>query len=351
MKGKRTIVVGGGQAGLATARCLQRRGIEPVVLDAATEVGASWRRRYDSLRLFTPAQYDGLPDFAFPAPADTYPTKDAVADYLGEYARRFAIDVRLEHHVDHLRRPQPRGPFEFIIGDRSMEADRVVVATGALQRAWRPAFADALSEGITQVHSIDYRNPSSIVGDTVLIVGAGNSGAQIAEELVASGTFGDVAISIGEMPRRLPQRVLGRDIFWWLQRTGVLDRTRDSTDSPETTVGAIPLIGSDLPGLIKAGQIRRIPRIMHADSQGLHDASGRSHNPKTVIWATGFRNDFTWIDIDDALDDRSQPQHERGISTTVPGLGFIGLPGLHTKGSGFLGFVGRDAEHLARHLA
>lgn len=99
MKG-RTIVVGGGQAGLAAARCLQRRGIEPVVLDAGTEVGASWRRRYDSLRLFTPAQYDGLPDFAFPAPADTYPTKDAVADYLGEYVRRFAIDVRLEHHVD-----------------------------------------------------------------------------------------------------------------------------------------------------------------------------------------------------------------------------------------------------------
>lgn len=349
MKG-RTIVIGGGQAGLATARCLQRAGIEPVVLDAGTEVGESWRRRYDSLRLFTPAQYDGLPDFAFPAPADTYPSKDAVADYLGEYARRFMIDVQLDHRVDHLRRSRPLAPFELTIGGRTTEAEQVVVATGALQRAWRPGFADELPDGITQIHSADYRNPSSVVGDTVLIVGAGNSGAQIAEELVASGTCHEVAISIGETPKRLPQRVLGRDIFWWLQRTGVLDRTRDSNSSSETTVGAIPLIGSDLPRLTKTGKVRRIPRIVNADSQGLHDASGRAHHPTTVIWATGFRNDFTWIDIDGALDDRGQPQHERGISTTVPGLGFIGLPGLHTKGSGFLGFVGRDAEHLAHHL-
>lgn len=341
-------IIGGGQAGLAIARCFQRQGIEPVVLDAADRTGEAWRHRYDSLRLFTPAQYDGLPDLPFPAPRDTHPSKDDVAAYLETYARHFDIDVRHGCRVEALRRPSPGRPFELDVTGGAVAADRVIVATGALQHPHRPALPGEPPAEVVQLHSSAYRNPADITGRRVLIVGAGNSGAQIAEDL--AGRF-DVTISFESLPRRLPQRVLGRDIFWWLDHLGVLDRTSDPTHGPAAAVGAIPLIGSSLPRLLRSGTVRRAARIERADSAGFHDAASTIHLPDTVIWATGFRNDFSWIDIPGALDDQGQPIHHRGLSTTTSGLGFIGLPGLHTKGSAFLGFVGRDAAHLAEALA
>lgn len=339
-------VIGGGQAGLAVARCLQREGVEPVVLDAADRVGDTWRRRYDSLRLFTPAQYDALPDLAFPAPPDTYPSKDDVANYLADYAERFGIDVRSGCRVDRLTWSAESSTFRLATGDRQSDASTVVVATGALQLPWRPAFAAGLTAEIAQMHAADYRNPACVVGRRVLVVGAGNSGGQIAEELAAIGSF-EVTISFGELPKRFPQRLLGRDIFWWFERWGVMDRTRQEAGSSEAAVGAVPLIGSRLPKLVRSGQVRRAVPIVGAGDAGLHAADGTVHRPDTVIWATGYRNDFTWIDIPDVLDDDGQPRHDRGISTTTTNLAFIGLPGLHTKGSAFLGFVGRDAEHVA----
>jgi len=319
------------------------------VLDAAVKVGDSWRHRYDSLRLFTPAQYDSLPDLAFPAPRDSYPSKDDVATYLAGYAERFGIDIRSGCRVDRLTWSAESSTFGLTSGERQFEASTVVVATGALQVPWRPAFAPGLTSDVAQMHAADYRNPACVVGRRVLIVGAGNSGGQIAEELAANDMF-DVTISFGELPKRFPQRLLGRDIFWWFQRWGVMDRTRENAGSSEAAVGAVPLIGSQLPKLVKTGQVRRASPIVDADHVGLHAADGTTHRPDTVIWATGYRNDFTWIDIPDVLDEHGQPRHDRGISTTKSNLAFIGLPGLHTKGSAFLGFVGRDAEHIARRL-
>ena len=342
-------VIGGGQAGLAVARCLQRHGVEPVVLDAAERVGDAWRHRYDSLRLFTPAQYDALPDLAFPATADTYPSKDDVANYLAAYAEHFGIDIRSGCRVDRLTWCAESSTFRLTSGDRQFDAPTVVVATGALQHPWRPAFAAGLTADVTQPHAADYRKPAGVVGRRVLVVGAGNSGGQIAEELAADGTH-EVTISFGELPKRFPQRLLGRDIFWWFQRWGVMDRTREDAGSSELAVGAVPLIGSQLPKLVKTGQVRRTAPIVDADHAGLHAADRTIHRPDTVIWATGYRNDFTWIDIPDALDDHGQPRHHRGISATNANLAFVGLPGLHTKGSAFLGFVGRDAEHIASVL-
>ncbi|MCB0991304.1 MAG: NAD(P)-binding domain-containing protein [Acidimicrobiales bacterium] len=341
------VVIGGGQAGLAVARCLQREGVEPVVLDAADRVGDAWRHRYDSLRLFTPAQYDALPDMAFPAPADTYPSKHDVADYLADYAERFGIDVRCGCRVDRLVWSAESSTFRLTAGDQQINASTVVVATGALQLPWRPTFAAGLTADVNQLHAADYRNPADVSGRRVLIVGAGNSGGQIAEELAADDDVVEVTISFGELPRRFPQRLLGRDIFWWFQRWGVMDRTRQDAGSSEAAVGAVPLIGSRLPKLVKSGQVRRAAPIVGADGAGLHAADGAVHRPDTVIWATGYRNDFTWIDIPNVLDEHGQPRHDRGISTTKANLAFIGLPGLHTKGSAFLGFVGRDAEHIA----
>lgn len=346
MTTEQVVVIGGGQAGLAAARCLQRRGADPLVLDASDRIGDAWRRRYDSLVLFTPAQYDSLPDLPFPAPRNTYPSKDQVADYLELYADHHQLRVRSASHVTRLRQ-QDDGLFRVDLGAESLPAGSVVIATGALQQPSLPPFATKLPVEIKQLHSSQYHNPGDVNGTSVLVVGAGNSGAQIAEEL--ADRF-DVCISFERLPKRLPQRVAGKDIFWWLQRAGVLDRTSDTAGSAETVVGAIPLIGSQLPRLLRDGKLRRVPRVIGASHDGVRTADGASINPSTIIWATGYRNDFSWVDIPHAINTQGQPLQRRGISTNDPRLGFIGLPGLHTKGSAFLGFVGRDADHLATSL-
>jgi len=347
MTANRRVIIVVGQAGLAVARCLQRRGVDPVVFDANAMVGDAWRRRYDSLVLFTPAQYDGLPDVPFPAPRDTHPTKDQVADHLAAYATRFSIEIRSGYRVERLSRQGANGPFRIDTDHQGVEATVVVVATGALQDPAAPPFAGRLSEAVTQMHGSGCRTPSDMRGRRVLVVGAGNSGGQIAGE--PSGHV-DTAISYDRLPKRLPQRLLGQDIFWWLQKMGVLDRPRAASGGSAGAVGAIPLIGSPLGDLGRSGALRHVARVVDAGTEGPLLADGTTERPDGVIWATGSRNDFSWIDIPDPLLPDGTPAHHRGVRTTVPGLSFIGMPGLQTKGSAFLGFVGRDAEHLAGEL-
>ena len=336
------IVVGAGQAGLAAAYCLRRRNVDPLVLDAA-EPGDSWRRRYDSLVLFTPARYSALPGTPFPLPADLYPTKDQVADYLAAYAHRHRLRVLGNRRVVALRRIGDTG---FAIGTADggeLTARSVFVATGALQGPALPDCASRLDPGVHQLHASAYRRPADLPPGRLVVVGAGNSGAQIAEEL---SLVREVAVAFGRLPLRLPQRLLGRDIFWWLLRAGVMDRTTGPTREAAGVVGSIPLIGSRLPRLLRRGVVARRGRVVDAVGRRLTFSDGTSLEPDVVIWATGYRNDFSWIDVEGALDRRCAPVHMRGVSP-IPGLFFIGLPGLHTKGSAFLGFVGRDAEHLA----
>ncbi|HEX4935006.1 MAG TPA: NAD(P)/FAD-dependent oxidoreductase, partial [Gemmatimonadaceae bacterium] len=204
------IVIGGGQAGLATAQQLAARGIDFVVLDAAESIGDSWRRRWDSLRLFTPARYDGLPGMPFPAPPSHLPDKDEVADYLVRYAERFDLPVRLGARVTSLGWDGER--YVIRAGGRRYESDNVIVATGAFQRPRVPSLADALDAGIHQLHSSEYRSPFSLPGGSALVVGAGSSGAQIALELSR-----DRKVWLaGRDPGALPRRIVGRDLFDWL---------------------------------------------------------------------------------------------------------------------------------------
>ena len=197
---------------------LAQRGLRFVVLEAAAELGHTWRSRWDSLKLFTPAQYDALPGMAFPAPADTYPTKDPVADYLQAYAKAFDLPVLLNAKVTELRRLDD-GNFEVHTGDATYQARQVVVATGPFQVPFVPPPAAKLDPSVTQVHSADYRNPQALPDGPVLLVGGGNSGFQIAEELAATRT---VDLSIAAAYPMLPQRLTGRDLFWWLTRLGLL---------------------------------------------------------------------------------------------------------------------------------
>ena len=338
-----TIIIGGGQAGLAMAQGLGRRGQAAVILDASPAIGFSWRERYDSLRLFTPAQYCSLPGMRFPAPVNHYPSKDEVADYLAEYADRFALDVRSNHRVSRLSHDGTT--FIAECGHETFRSSNVVIAAGALQTPRTPAFAKDLDASVLQLHSHDYRRPSDLPKGPVVVVGAGNSGAQIAAELCRDR---DVALSFGKWPRSFPQRWLGQDIFWWLKISGYLDRPRKPGAVAQATVGSIPLIGGELRQLVRRGKIQRRPFTAAVEGADLIFSDGTRASPKCVIWSTGYAQTWDWIELQ-SLPKAGEPPHVRGV-TSIPGCYFVGLPGLHTKGSGFLGFVGRDTEFLAKHI-
>jgi putative flavoprotein involved in K+ transport len=316
-----------------------------VLFDGAPSPGHAWRSRYESLRLFTPAQYCSLPDAPFPAAQDTYPSKDAVANYLDHYAHQFRLDIRAGQRVDRISQAG-EGFVLTLSGGAQVKANCVAITGGAFLRPHTPLFASSVPASVQQLHSSQYRAPDQIMGRRVLVVGAGNSGAQIAEELSATR---QVALSFERLPKQLPQRFLGRDIFWWLIRAGVLDRATREGRSANETVGQIPLIGSRIKTALSSGQIKRRQRAVSANEGGIFYSDGGSEMPETVIWATGFRPSFELFDFD-VRNAAGQLNQTRGISR-VPGLFFIGVPGQHTKGSAFLGFVGRDAAPLSTSIA
>jgi putative flavoprotein involved in K+ transport len=337
------IVVGGGQAGLAIAWHLAQRGLRFLVLEAASHIGASWRSRWDSLKLFTPAQYNALPGMAFPEPTDTYPGKDAVAEFLSRYAATFDLPVRLGTRVTGLRGVD--GGFEVRAGAEVFHARQVVVATGPFQAPHVPTVAGGFDDSVSQLHSADYRNPDALPDGPVLVVGGGNSGLQIAAELAATR---QVVVSVGERSPMLPQRLLGRDLFWWLTRLGVIRISTASRLGRRLRERGEFVIGSSRRRLGRAG-VRFRPRLVGADGRTARFADGSSLEVGLVIWATGYRFDYSWIEVPEVVRD-GQVAHSRGV-TERSGLYFLGLPWQHTRGSALLGFVADDAAHLAERIA
>ncbi|HET7304324.1 MAG TPA: FAD-dependent oxidoreductase [Segeticoccus sp.] len=337
------LVIGAGQAGLALAWHLSRRHLRHLVVDSAPEVGHVWRSRWDSLTLFSPAQYDGLPGTPFPAPADTYPGKDQVADFLASYAEQHALPVLTGTRVVRLA-PHPDG-FAAHTTQGALHARQVVVATGPFQQPRVPALSAGF-DGIPQLHSAGYRRPSDLPTGRVLVVGGGNSGLQIARELAATH---DVVLSNGATPPSLPQRLAGHDLFWWLARLGLMDKGPDSRLARRVRARGDVVIGTSRRTLRRAGVDLR-PRLVGADGKAARFADGSSAPVDGVVWATGFRPDYSWIEAP-ATDRDGAPLHEGGRSCTVPGLWFLGLPWQRSRGSALLGFVQRDAERLAAQLA
>ena len=336
------VVVGGSQSGLAMAWHLQRQGLAFVVLEAGPEVGHVWRSRWDSLKLFTPAQYDALPGMAFPAPADTYPTKDPVADYLQAYVTAFELPVRLNARVTSLTHAD--GGFEVHTAEDVFRARQVVVATGPFQVPFVPPMAAKLDPSVTQVHSADYRNPQGLPEGPVLVVGGGNSGFQIAEELAATRT---VDLSIATTYPMLPQRLAGRDLFWWLTRLGLLRVTVSSRPGRRMSRRDF-VIGTNRRRLERAG-VRFRPRLVDADGRMVRFADhSLLEDVGVVVWATGYRSDYGWIQIP-GLVREGHVVHRRGV-TQVPGLYFLGLSWQYTRGSALLGFVQEDATFLADRI-
>ena len=345
-----TIVIGGGQAGLSVGYHLAKRNIEFVILDDNKRVGDAWRERWDSLRLFTPAHFNGLPGMPLDAPKWSFPTKDEMADYLSAYAERFSLPVRTGVRVESVAQEEDR--FLVSIGDERLEARNVVVATGAHRVAKLPPFAAELDPRIVQLHTADYRRPSQLQDGDALVVGVGNSGAEIAYELaetrrclLAGASNGEIPVPHGSRRSRMVFRAIrffGHHVLRTDTRIGRKVGFKVAAKGP-------PLIRRREIDLAGAG-IERVGRVA-----GVQDGlpvleGGRVLDVANVVWCTGFRTDFSWIDLP-AFDDDGRPVHERGVVAAVPGLYFAGLIFQYSLTSDVLPNGGRDAEYVARHIA
>jgi putative flavoprotein involved in K+ transport len=344
-----TVVVGGGQAGLSVGYHLARQGRRFVILDAGERVGDSWRRRWDSLRLYTPARYSGLPGLRFPGPGFAYPGKDDVADYLEAYAAHFDLPLRLGVEVDALSRNG--NGYLLVAGDRRFETESVVVASGAYHGPKVPSFAAELDPGIAQLGSTEYRNPSQLRKGGVLVVGAANSGAEIALEVSDTHQTWLSGRHPGREPTRagsVPDRLL-MPLFWWLLSHVVTVRTPIGRKVEPKVKEGTPL-ARVRPKDLEAAGVERVPRTVGVGGGLPTLEDGRVLDVANVIWCTGFRPDFGWIALP-VFGEDGEPTHERGVVEAAPGLYFLGRPFLYGFTSSLVGGVGRDAEHIAKHLA
>jgi putative flavoprotein involved in K+ transport len=348
-----TVIIGAGQTGLSVGYHLKQRGLAFVMLEANKRVGDTWRNRWDSLRLFTPARYDGLAGMKFPAPKFSFPTKDEMGDFLEHYATHFKLSVETDVTVTKLVR---RGNTYIVsAGDTTYEAEQVVVAMANYQKPRLPEFARHLSPEIVQFHSKDYRNPAQLKPGGVLVVGAGNSGAEIAIELVR--TRRDVWMaghSTGEIPFAV-NSFLGRHIFAPIVLRGVFHHLLTSSTPMGRRVRPI--------GLPRGGPLIRQKR-RHLDAAGVVSVpkvatirdglpvleDNRVLDVENVIWCTGFHPGFSWIDIP-VFGAGGQPIHQRGVVRSEPGLYFIGLHFLHAMSSTMIHGAARDAEYIAKTIA
>ncbi|HEV8496560.1 MAG TPA: FAD-dependent oxidoreductase [Gemmatimonadaceae bacterium] len=347
-----TIVIGGGQAGLSVGYHLSRRGLPFLILEANQRIGDSWRSRWDSLRLFTPARFDGLAGMPFPAPAHAFPTKDEMANYLESYAARFNLPIRTGVKVDRLTK---RGnKFVVSAGNREFEAENVVVAMADFQSPRVPSFASELDPAIVQLHSSEYRNLGQLREGAVLVAGAGNSGAEIAIEVARSHATWMAGRETGHVPFRIDgvaARVvlvpfLFRVVF---HRVLTIKTPMGRKARPNALKGGAPLIRVKRADLTTAG-VQRVPRVVGVRNglPLLEDA--RTLDVTNVIWCTGFHPGFSWIDLP-VFADSGAPLHEGGVVTSEPGLYFVGLHFLYAFSSTMIHGVGRDADRIAAAIA
>jgi putative flavoprotein involved in K+ transport len=345
-----TIVIGGGQAGLSVGYHLAKRGESFQILDANKRVGDAWRNRWDSLRLFTPARYSALPGFPFPGRGDKFPTKDDMAEYLERYARRFNLPVRTDIRVEKLAKQ--REGFSVTARGERFEAENVVVAMGNYQQPRAPEFARELDPAIVQIHSGQYRNPAQLQDGGVLVVGVGNSGADIGLEIARTHSTWLAGKETGHIPWPI-EGFMGRHILVRLMRfvghhvlsmgTPIGRKLR-----PELLKKQPPLIRVKPKDLVGAG-IERVPKIVGVRDGKPLLADDRTLDVKNIIWCTGYEPGFSWIDLP-IFDDDRRPVHDRGIVDRAPGLYFVGLHYLYSMTSDTITGVGRDAERIVKTI-
>jgi putative flavoprotein involved in K+ transport len=345
------VVIGAGQAGLSVGYHLKQQGVDFVIVDAHPRIGDAWRRRWDSLRLFTPAKFSGLAGMPFPGDPNGFPTKDEMAEYLESYAARFELPVRLDTRVTRLSKTDEGYLVETNRG--VIEAQQVVVAMATYQVPKTPAFASQLRPGIRQLQSADYRNPAQLAAGDVLVVGAGNSGAEIALELARTRRVWLAGPDPGHVPFRVEGlgarlilgRLMLRGIFHYVLTVATPLGRRARRAALHR---AAPLIRTRRTELTAAGVVR-VPRLTGAPDGWPTLEDGRVLDVPNVIWCTGFHPGFSWIDLPVFAED-GEPRHERGIASDAPGLYFVGLHFLYAFSSTMIHGVGRDARRVVASL-
>jgi putative flavoprotein involved in K+ transport len=346
-----TIIIGGGQAGLSTAYHLKRLGRSFVILDASERVGDAWRNRWDSLRLFSPAKYDGLDGKRVPGPRHDFITKDQMADYLESYAQDFELPVLNSVHVDRLTRHG--AGFEVSAGERRFTSDQVVVAMGKSQSPKVPSFATQIAPEIVQLHSMEYRSPAQLRPGGVLLVGAGNSGAEIAKEVAQLQPTWLSGRSVGEIPFRVSS-FLGLNLLaplvvgFLFHRVLTVNTPIGRKARPKVLSEGGPLIRVKRKELEGLG-VKLVGRTAGVENGKPVLDDGQILDVANVIWCTGFHAGFSWIDLP-VLGD-VEPIHHRGVAQDVPGLYFVGLEFQYSLSSEMVRGVGRDAKYIAERVA
>ncbi|MEY4562449.1 MAG: hypothetical protein RLZZ618_1726 [Pseudomonadota bacterium] len=349
------VVIGAGQAGLATGHHLRKAGQRFVILDAADAPGGSWKHHYRSLRLFSPARYSSLPGMAFPGDPDRYPSRDETMAYLTQYAAEQQVPIQSGSRVNEVRR-RAEGVFEVHEGGRVLLARAVIAATGSFERPRMPALPGQDDFRGTLLHSLAYQSPEAFTGQRVVVVGAANSGVQIAAELAGHAR---VSIAARRPPSLLRQRLLGIDVHAWWSAFGL--------DTAEVTTWRADIFkrlhSKTGPSVLDAGIYREAlasghpdirPMLQQFTPEGVVWADGTAEPVDAVIFATGFLPNLDYLAPLDAFDRHGAPRQKRGISTAVPGLYYVGLSYQRTYASATLRGVGPDArvvvDHLAEHL-
>src|SRR5699024_10559621 len=334
------VIIGAGQAGLAMGYHLKKAGISFLLLDANKRIGDSWRNRYASLVMFTPRCYSSLPGLEMNGLSEGFPTKDEMANYLESYAEHFKFQVNLNTFVQKINKND--SSFELTTNHEVLKAKQVVIAAGAFQKPFIPPIITEGEGEIFPLHSSDYVSPNQIPEGSVLVVGGGNSGAQIAVELAQER---EVALATSHPFRFLPLRFLGKSIFKWMELAGLLYAGIDTKKGQWFKNQSDPIFGYELKKLISKGKINVKERVVQVTGNEVLFQNKDKQQYDAIIWATGFVPSYGWINVEGAISSKRIPMHKRGESP-IKGLYFIGLPWQHQRGSALICGVGRDAEYL-----
>ncbi|HHT7237285.1 MULTISPECIES: flavin-containing monooxygenase [Bacillus] len=341
---KDIIIVGAGQAGLTIGYYLKQAGYSFLLLEAGNRIGDSWRNRYDSLQLFTPREYSSLPGMILKGEGNEFPSKDEIATYLEEYATYFKLPVQLQTEV--LKIKKEKEIFELHTPTEILHSKKVIIASGGFQQPFIPSFSEHLSSHMFQIHSSQYISSSQIPKGKVLVVGGGNSGMQIAVELAKTH---EVTMSISHPLTFLPLHLFRKSIFNWLEKISLLYAEINTKRGRWFQKRKDPIFGFEGKELIRNGAIKLQKKVVSASGNNIMFQNGDTYSTESVIWSTGFMQDYKWIEIEKAVNEKGFPNHVKGISP-VKGLYYIGLPWQSQRGSALICGVGKDAAYLLSEI-
>lgn len=338
------VIIGAAQAGLSIAYYLKKQNKDFLIVDKENEVGSSWLNRWDSLTLFTPSEFNNLPGMDFPAPKGHYPSKYEVADYFKAYAKKFEFPIQLNSLISKVEKKEDY----FVLSSEKGEIKTkgVIVGTGPFHIPYTPSCHENISDQIFQTHSNYYTNPEKLQDGPTLVVGDGDSGFQILDEVSKSGTKTYFSGSLNV--QTLPQEFLGKTLWWWFTITGFLSVNKFTWLGKRVINNRQPIIGTDVKAILKRENVIPVGRTLEASGSVIKTEKTKLDDVKNVIWATGYRPNFNWIKGLELTKD-GYPQNRRGVST-IENLYFIGLPWLYTRGSATLGGIKKDAEFLSQYI-